>query len=404
MAFIKYVEWRKYVGRFLHEGTIGLKEESSAPDTPPYKQVTIYARIRLGNIVQLFYKDSSGVEHDLSLVSTALQAGQAPVFLVDDSDAGEPMVVPGPAGPQGAQGFIGPPGLDVEPEEALVVPGSKGDTGDTGATGATGSQGPVGPVVIVEAETPDEPFAIPGNKGDTGATGATGADGPTGPQGPAVFLAADEGEEGPPGPPLDHTQYVLRSILTTNGDLFTRLAGVIDRLAIGSTDGLFLRVSSALASWSADVAARTDATNNRFRYLNIACKATRGADQTISNDTTTAIAWTSEDFDTHAVHDTATNNSRLTAPIAGIYEVSGIGRFQTNGTGSRVFRIRLNGTSTIASQEFAGNASIELASCLTTLVQLAAGGYVEFDVYQNSGGNLDFLFLGSGFTLTYKGE
>src|SRR3990167_9340840 len=166
----------------------------------------------------------------------------------------------------------------------------------------------------------------------------------------------------------DHTQYVIRSILTTRGDLFTRDASVVVRLAVGSTAGLFLRSDGTDPSWTSDQAARTDATNNRFRYLNMACKVTRGTNQTISNDTTTDVAWTSENINTHAIHDTATDNSRLTAPIAGIYEVSGIGRFQTNGTGSRVFRIRLNGTSTIASQEFAGNVSIELASCLTTLV------------------------------------
>lgn len=48
----------------------------------------------------------------------------------------------------------------------------------------------------------------------------------------------------------DHTQYVLRSILTTNGDIFIRAAGAIARLAIGSP-GDVLTVSSGLPAWSA---------------------------------------------------------------------------------------------------------------------------------------------------------
>jgi len=49
----------------------------------------------------------------------------------------------------------------------------------------------------------------------------------------------------------DHVQYVLRSILTTNGDLFVRLAGVIDRLGIGaSPDGYVLTLAGGLPSWA----------------------------------------------------------------------------------------------------------------------------------------------------------
>ena len=47
----------------------------------------------------------------------------------------------------------------------------------------------------------------------------------------------------------DHPQYVLRSILTTNGDLFTRIAGVIARLGIGSA-GQVLTVSGGLPAWA----------------------------------------------------------------------------------------------------------------------------------------------------------
>lgn len=48
----------------------------------------------------------------------------------------------------------------------------------------------------------------------------------------------------------DHTQYVLRSILTTNGDIFTRTAGAVARLAVGSANQL-LGVSGGLPAWLA---------------------------------------------------------------------------------------------------------------------------------------------------------
>jgi hypothetical protein len=48
----------------------------------------------------------------------------------------------------------------------------------------------------------------------------------------------------------DHTQYVLRSILTTDGDVFVRSGGAIARLGIGS-DGQFLKVVGGAPVWAA---------------------------------------------------------------------------------------------------------------------------------------------------------
>lgn len=48
----------------------------------------------------------------------------------------------------------------------------------------------------------------------------------------------------------DHTQYVLRSILTTDGDIFYRNAGAIARLGVGS-NGDVLTLVDGLPSWAA---------------------------------------------------------------------------------------------------------------------------------------------------------
>jgi hypothetical protein len=47
----------------------------------------------------------------------------------------------------------------------------------------------------------------------------------------------------------DHTQYVLRSILTNDGDLFVRSGGVIARLPKG-TDGQVLTMVSGAPAWA----------------------------------------------------------------------------------------------------------------------------------------------------------
>lgn len=68
----------------------------------------------------------------------------------------------------------------------------------------------------------------------------------------------------------DHTQYVLRSILTANGDIFIRSGGVIARLAIGSA-GQLLGVSAGLPA---------------YQTVGVPIPILKTADQTVNNSTT----------------------------------------------------------------------------------------------------------------------
>lgn len=153
----------------------------------------------------------------------------------------------------------------------------------------------------------------------------------------------------------DHTQYVLRSILTTRGDLFTRDASVIIRLAVGASAGMFLRSDATDPGWSTLILPNAitannivygSATNtygqstnltfdgtdfllgsgirarmvgqNRFRHLNSMARVQKTANQTaIAVTTWTTMTFDSEPLDTDGLHDNATNNSRLTFPLAG---------------------------------------------------------------------------------------
>jgi hypothetical protein len=111
------------------------------------------------------------------------------------------------------------------------------------------------------------------------------------------------------------------------------------------------------------------------------------ADQSIPHATLTALAFDTERFDTDGIHDTVTNNSRLTCKTAGKYQITAQVRWQSNATGYREIRIRLNGTTQICIVR-QGAHGLDM-QVVTTLYDLGVDDYVEVMVYQNSGGALN---------------
>jgi hypothetical protein len=111
--------------------------------------------------------------------------------------------------------------------------------------------------------------------------------------------------------------------------------------------------------------------------------------QTLGNNATVVLAFDSEEFDTAGLHDPTTNNSRLTAPISGIYAITANIGFTGNNTGERIVRLRKNGTTTIQfDTENAVQGDTHFMG-LSDLVQLSAGEYLEVTATQSSGGNLN---------------
>jgi len=114
-----------------------------------------------------------------------------------------------------------------------------------------------------------------------------------------------------------------------------------------------------------------------------AARVTRTSAQSIPHSLNTSLAFDQERYDAAGVHDNATNNSRLTAPVTGIYAVTA--QFTWGGSagaGSRFAGVVKNGSTLIArSQELAGDDDENI----TTQVLLAAGDYVEVVVLQTSG-------------------
>ncbi|HYG79628.1 MAG TPA: hypothetical protein VD861_04535, partial [Pyrinomonadaceae bacterium] len=125
-------------------------------------------------------------------------------------------------------------------------------------------------------------------------------------------------------------------------------------------------------------------------------RVTHSAAQSLSNNSTTVIAFDTERNDDDTMHDTATNNSRLTIVTAGWYVATANLEFATNATGNRAVGIRLNGTTTIG-QTFVASAGASQPTriSITTIYKLAAGDFLEVTGFQSSGGALNVSVTGN---------
>lgn len=119
--------------------------------------------------------------------------------------------------------------------------------------------------------------------------------------------------------------------------------------------------------------------------------AYNSANQSIANVTVTTLALNSERQDTDNFHDNVTNNSRLTAPSAGFYHITANWAWDpANVSGNRYADVLLNGATVIAADRrvaagYSGEGSLSIDYYLN------AGDYVQFRVYQDTGGALNLI-------------
>jgi hypothetical protein len=104
----------------------------------------------------------------------------------------------------------------------------------------------------------------------------------------------------------------------------------------------------------------------------------------------TSLTFDSERWDTANLHETATNSGRLKAPAAGKYYIFANITWETPlGSGLWGLRLQLNGKTVIAEQTMPNTAAqFRISMSVGTLYALAAGDYVEVQVFQNSGSPL----------------
>lgn len=102
------------------------------------------------------------------------------------------------------------------------------------------------------------------------------------------------------------------------------------------------------------------------------------------------VDFTSASIDTAGLWD-AGEPSRLTIPIAGVYAVAGQARVEFNATGLRGLTLQLNGADVIDSEMRVDAASSTTYTALIAyaLLECQVGDYLELEVSQTSGGDLD---------------
>jgi hypothetical protein len=125
--------------------------------------------------------------------------------------------------------------------------------------------------------------------------------------------------------------------------------------------------------------------------------------QSIPDTTFTALTFdnetldTAETFDTAGLHNPSVNNSRVTAPISGVYQVSAGVEWASNATGTRSLALFLNGVNTgfglsVGSSTMPAPSAGPAIQNVSDLVKLSVGEFVEAGVAQTSGGNLNARF------------
>lgn len=122
-----------------------------------------------------------------------------------------------------------------------------------------------------------------------------------------------------------------------------------------------------------------------------ACRVTHNASQSVNSVTETALNFNTEVFDTDSMHDTVTNNSRLTCVTAGLYVIAGCIEYQSAGaaSGHRCAIIRHSGAGIIAFQKSVPLNSDSIQVCVSTIYKLAVNDYLTLSAFHSQGSALN---------------
>lgn len=145
--------------------------------------------------------------------------------------------------------------------------------------------------------------------------------------------------------------------------------------------------AGAAVNWSAGT--RRIGLCEPAAYYNQQCMVTNSANQSIPNNTDTALTFDTETFDGAGMHSTSSNTSRITVNYPGRYFFAGGMLFAGGSTGVRVAFLYKNGTTRIGEVGQAGDVTNGNRLCPVGFADMAAGDYVELWVFQNNGGALN---------------
>jgi hypothetical protein len=115
----------------------------------------------------------------------------------------------------------------------------------------------------------------------------------------------------------------------------------------------------------------------------------------IPNSALTAVAWGSATVDNYGGWSVSPNPTRWTAPVAGWYYCAGVVQLAFNATGRRATALYVNGA-IVRQTEMQVISAASTAHQISGYVFLNKNDYVEFRIFQNSGGALNAGGAGTG--------
>lgn len=137
------------------------------------------------------------------------------------------------------------------------------------------------------------------------------------------------------------------------------------------------------------------------------CQVRKTSTQTFSPQARTIITWNSEDWDSNALHDVVTNNSRITIKTAGLYQVQ-VGLFfaATQGLDDMDCFLYKNGVSTqllyrTTNNPWSGVGSLGLNASF--LIRAVVNDYFEVSGYHYAGNSSQGITAESWFAMTRVG-
>lgn len=120
--------------------------------------------------------------------------------------------------------------------------------------------------------------------------------------------------------------------------------------------------------------------------------------QVIPNSVSTALSFDNDVYNPAGIHSTAVNPTRFTVSLAGFYLLNAQVAFATSAVGNlRQIRSKLNGTTFLSTTNITPVTGFGSVLETTKLTFLNAGDYIEFYVFQDSGGNLNATNTGDTF-------
>lgn len=148
-------------------------------------------------------------------------------------------------------------------------------------------------------------------------------------------------------------------------------------------------VNDATAAWGDQIR-----DNQEFLSAPPHAHAYKASAQSIGDASSTRLTFDTERRDNDTIHSTAALTGRFTCVTAGYYEIFCAGVFAADSTGLRILQAYLNGSALDPFGDFEGNPNALVVCQLSTAFAypLSATDYVEFFVYQSSGGNLNATF------------